>query len=338
MKQVVIPIFIPHKGCPFDCIYCNQKTISGQSEDVSLEMMRNMIEMHLTSVSKDTVVEIGFYGGSFTGIDKNQQIQYLETAYEYIRQGRIKAIRLSTRPDYISLEILEYLKEYGVNTIELGVQSLDQEVLDKTCRGHNREHVINASQLIKEFGINLGIQTMIGLPGDNREKDLCTAREVIGLKPALVRIYPTLVIKGTYLETMYYKGLYTPLTLETAVEICAELLEMYESSGIKVIRVGLQPTETINEGMDVAAGPFHSAFRQLVEARLNLHKLEELIQKHQLQNAEKITIFTGCRNISNVTGQKKGNINYLRDKYGYKQIKVKVDESLNGNIHISKHQ
>lgn len=333
-KHLIIPIFIPHKGCPFDCIYCNQRSISGQIEEMTEVKMRSIIEEHLKFVEKDTFVELGFYGGSFTGIEKEQQIHFLKIANEYIINNKICEVRLSTRPDYIDEGILEYLKYYNVKTIELGVQSLDDSVLEQSHRGHNAETVFRSSMLIKEAGLNLGIQTMIGLPGDSFEKDLYTAQQVIALKPKIVRIYPTLVIKGTYLEELFYKTEYEPLNLSQAVEICTTLLKLYEENNIKVIRLGLQPTDTINTGMDVVAGPFHPAFRQLVESKLALSKIESIIIDRKLSDKLEITVFTDKRNISNVIGQKRENINFLKEKYGFENINVVVNKQLGDNIEI----
>lgn len=326
---MVIPIFIPHKGCPFDCIYCNQKTISGQVEEIKISQIHEIITSYLNSSPKDAYIEVGFYGGSFTGIEKEQQIAFLKTAYDFIVSGDIKGIRLSTRPDYIDVQILDYLKRYGVKTIELGVQSLDNEVLKISNRGHNREVVFNSSSLIKDAGFELGIQTMIGLPGDSKEKDLITAQSVLQLSPQIVRIYPTLVIKNTYLEELLSKGVYTPLSLQNAVDICADLLDIYEGNGINVIRIGLQPTESINEGMDVVAGPFHPAFRQLVESKSCLNKIEKLIDKNKFKNDTCCEIQTREKYLSSVVGQKRQNIKYLKEKYGFKNIDIVINENLN---------
>lgn len=322
-------------GCPFDCIFCNQKKISGQAEEMTEDKVREVINTHLLSANENAYVEIGFYGGSFTGIEKNKQIKYLKIAHEFVKQGKVKEIRLSTRPDYIDEEILGYLKEHNVRTIELGVQSLDPEVLVKTCRGHSAEQVIASARLITERGFKLGIQTMIGLPGDSREKDIQTAKRVIELSPQLVRIYPALVIKNTYMEEMFRLGMYTPLSLNDAVSICAELLLLYEENNINVIRIGLQPSDNINENMDVVSGPFHPAFRQLVQSRLMLNKIEKIIKDENLAAAESILIKTNTKNISNVIGQKKENIYYLKAKYNYKHISIKTDETHENIINIS---
>jgi len=335
-KHFVIPIFVPHKGCPFDCIYCNQKKISGQVKEITEDIMRSTIETHLASIGDGSFVEIGFYGGSFTGIDKDQQLKLLKIANEYIDKGKVQSIRLSTRPDYINSDILNYLKEYRVETIELGVQSLSEDVLKKSCRGHSVNDVITSSHHIKEYGFKLGIQTMIGLPGDSKPKDIFTAKKVVELKPDIVRIYPTLVIKDTMLERMYYNKEYIPLTIDDAVDICADLIQIYEENGIIVIRVGLQPTENINENSDVVAGPFHPALRQLVESRIFLKRINDSIIKNKLEKEKRIIINTGVRYVSNVIGQKKANVRYLKEKYAFEEIKVRGSENLGKEILVEK--
>lgn len=335
-KHMVIPVFIPHKGCPFDCIFCNQKLISGQIKDVTEADMRETIESHISSAKENTYIEIAFYGGSFTGIDRGLQFSYLKIADEYIKRGVVKGIRLSTRPDYINKSILEYLVKFNVKTIELGVQSLDEDVLIKACRGHDISDVMTSSRLINEYGINLGIQTMIGLPGDTSEKALFTAQRVVELKPQIARIYPTLVIKNTYLEKLYNEGKYNPVALEDAIELCADLLEIYSSNEINVIRIGLQTTENINEGKDVIAGPFHPAFRQLVESRLALRKVIKQIRDKNIMNEDEITIYCETGNISDVIGQKKYNIHYLKTHFPYKNIKIIEKKGIKEKIIVEK--
>lgn len=322
MKHIVIPIFIPHKGCPHDCVFCNQKKISGQKDEVTESIMRDIIESHLNTVNGEAKIEIAFFGGSFTGIDREEQIKYLKIANDYIEKGPVRSIRLSTRPDYISDDILSYLKKYNVSVIELGVQSLDKEVLEKSNRGHSVEDVLKSSKMIRDKGFVLGIQTMIGLPGDNYEKAVNTARKVVELAPDIVRIYPTLVIKGTYLEQLYNSGQYTPLSLEDAVDLCAKLMEIYESNDINVIRVGLQPTDSICDGGDVVAGPFHPAIRQLVDSKRAQWDIEEMIIKNKLAGRKNLTILADKKDVSVIVGQKKSNIKYFKEKYNYEEIKV----------------
>lgn len=334
-KHAVIPVFIPHKGCPHDCIFCNQRKISAQDDEMSADKMNEIIQAHLKTITPGTNIEIGFYGGSFTGIDRSLQFEFLAAANEYVKSGRVTQIRLSTRPDYINSEILEYLKLFNVGTIELGVQSMDDGILKASCRGHNADDVYKSSLLVKEYGFKLGIQTMIGLPGDSREKDIFTAKKVIEIRPSIVRIYPVLVIRGTYLEKLLLDGSYNPLGLDDAVDICAELLEMYESSNINVIRIGLQQSDNIREGHEVAAGPVHPAFRQLVESRLALRKIEECIIRQELKGAGGIIILTGSSNISNVIGQRKCNIDYISKKYSIGSVKVKESGKYCREIHIN---
>lgn len=332
---MVIPVFIPHKGCPFDCIYCNQKAISGQIEEMTVDKIRRIIETNLSNVKRDAYPELGFYGGSFTGIDKDLQIQYLSTANEYLKSGKIKEIRLSTRPDYIDEEILKTLIEYNVGTIELGVQSMDDRVLLKSSRGHTEQDVIRACRLIKEAGINLGIQTMVGLPGSNPSKELETAEKVVKLEPKILRIYPTLVIKGTLLEKLYSDGVYKPLDLDEAVDICAEILKIYNENDINVIRIGLQPTDNINENFDVLAGPFHPSFRQLVESKFMLNKIENYLMEYDLLKEHDIIIYTGKENISNIIGQRRENVEFLKKKYNFSKVFIGCKEGLKKEIFVS---
>jgi histone acetyltransferase (RNA polymerase elongator complex component) len=333
-KHVIIPVFIPHKGCPFDCIYCNQKTISGQMEEMTVEKMQEVVEEHLSFIPQDAHVEIGFYGGSFTGIDKQQQEDFLRAAESYVHSGRVREIRLSTRPDFISSDILNTLAQYSVKTIELGVQSLDDEVLRQSCRGHGAQEVFQAAALIRHHGIRIGIQTMVGLPGDTRSKALETARKVVELQPAVVRIYPVLVIRGTYLQRLYETGLYQPLQLEEAVETCTDLLELYQINGISVIRMGLQRTDHINEAADVVTGPFHPAFRQLVESRLVLRRIEQIIREKGLAGSRSIRILTIPGNTSNIVGQKSANMEFLKTRYGFERIRVEEVKALKWDVDV----
>ncbi len=334
VKHIVIPVFIPHKGCPFDCIYCNQKAISGENGEITEDKIHNIINAHIENLRQDAYVEIGFYGGSFTGIEKELQIKYLGIAAEYIKKGSVKAVRVSTRPDYIDEDVLEILKSYNVRTVELGVQSMDEDVLLKSLRGHTAKDVIKSSCLLKEAGFNLGIQTMVGLPGSNREKEIATAKKVVELKPDIVRIYPTLVIKGTYLEKCYIEGRYKPLDLAGAVDVCAELMKIYDENNINIIRVGLQPTDNINENFDVVAGPFHPSFRQLAESKLMIEKIENYIRVYDLCKENDIIIYTGKENISNLVGQKRENVDYLKKKYNFDNIFIKSMEGMKKGIFI----
>lgn len=327
-KHVNIPIFIPHKGCRYDCAFCNQKKISGQMTEMTENKMESIIQDHIKTVAEDSFVEIAFFGGSFTGIEKERQIEYLKLANEYIDKGFVKEIRISTRPDYINNEILEYLAKYNVGTIELGAQSLDELVLKGSNRGHDVYDVYYSSNLIKQKGFRLGIQTMVGLPCDTFEKSINTAKKIVLLKPDFVRIYPALVIKGTELERMYVNKEYKPLKLEDAVELCSQILSIYDKHKIKVIRVGLMPTDNIAEGKDVVSGPFHPAFRQLVTSRQVLKSIEKEILERKLFKNENLEIISTEKNISNLVGHKSANIKYLKSKYKFKFINIKSEKEV----------
>lgn len=329
-KQYIIPIFVPHLGCPNDCVFCNQKSISGQTKQVTKEDVKNIIEEHLKYIKKDSKVEVAFFGGSFTGIEEEKQIELLEAAYEYIKNKKIDSIRISTRPDYINREILKRLKKYKVKTIELGVQSANDYILKKAGRGHTFEDVIKASKLIRWYGFDLGHQMMVGLPESTTVDEINTAKQLIKLKPKMVRIYPVLVIKNTKLEKDYNEGKYKPLTVTQAVEVCKELVKLFVKKHIEVIRIGLQPTDTItnpdNDKSEVVAGPFHPAFRQLVESGMWYDVIVEKIKQLNTKVKE-VVVTVNPADVNNVIGQRKDNINNLRDVYDVNLI-VKADEKI----------
>ena len=278
----IIPVFISHQGCPHQCVFCNQDRIAGKYEEVFAKDVRKTIDEYLETInSKGATIEVSFFGGTFTAIDVNKQKELLEVAREYKEKGLIHKIRLSTRPDAILPYILGYLKEYKVDIIELGVQSLDDEVLRKAGRGHSVNDVVVASKLIKEAGFTLGHQIMPGLPGDNFEIDIETTKKSIEMKPDICRIYPSLVIKDTPMEDMYKRGDYVPYSLDEAVYISGEMLKLYNEAKIKVIRIGLQPTDTITTGKDIVDGPFHPAFRELVEGHLICETLDKRSPKEK---------------------------------------------------------
>lgn len=314
-KEYIIPIFIPFLGCPHDCAFCNQVKITNYKDNINKENTIRQINQYLSYFPKnENLKEIAFFGGSFTGLDEKVMISYLEIALNYKKKGIIDRIRLSTRPDYINNSILDILKKYEVDVIELGIQSLDNEILNANERGHSKEDSISASKLIKDYGFKLGHQIMPGLYKDSFDKAIKTGLDSIKMNPDMVRIYPTLVIKDTKLEKLYKEGLYKPLSLDEAIEISSRLYMIYSYKKIPVIRIGLQPTENINEKKDVVAGPFHPSIRQLVETNIHKIYLEELINKYRLKN--KIKIHISNREISIIAGNKKANKNYFYKKYG----------------------
>ncbi len=330
-KEYVIPVFVPHLGCPNDCVFCNQKSISGQKKNITKEDVQKTIEYYLDNIKdKESQKEIAFFGGSFTGIDEKLQEELLQVAYEYVSQGKVDSIRISTRPDYINKDILKKLKKYKVKTIELGVQSANDYILKKCNRGHNFDDVKKASKLIRWYGFNLGHQMMVGLPDSTRIDEINTAKALIKLKPKMIRIYPVLVVKGTKLEQDYKEGNYQPLSVVQAVEICKELVKMFIYNKINVIRVGLQNTEEIsdpeNEKSEVVAGPYHPAFRQLVESAMWYDSIVEKIKKLNVKVKE-VEVTVNPIDENSVIGHKKENVNKLKDLYDVDLI-VKKDDNI----------
>lgn len=326
MRKYNIPIFVPHKGCPFDCVFCNQKRITGSTTDVVPDDVTRTIEEYLETLpDNDRNIEVAFFGGSFTGIPIEEQSALMERVLPYIKDGKINGIRLSTRPDYINREILDNLKKHCVTTIELGVQSMAETVLKAANRGHNSKQVRDAVALIRQYDFSLGLQMMTGLPGDTDELSEMTAREIIKLKPDFVRIYPTLTIKDTFLEKMYNNGTYKPQSLESAVELSKKLVYMFERENIDVIRVGLQTTDEINSGASVVAGPFHSSFGELVESSIYYDIIASAISSVG-ENAE-VIVYVNPKDISKAVGNKRNNILKFKNSLGI-NVKIKGDINL----------
>jgi histone acetyltransferase (RNA polymerase elongator complex component) len=290
--------------------------INGRETDVTCSDIKEIIEEHLELLPKNSEKEVAFFGGTFTGIDKRIQEGYLATVKPYIDSGLIDGIRLSTRPDYINEKILDLLLKYGVTTIELGVQSLDDEVLAKSERGYKSNIVEAASTLIKSYGFKLGIQIMPGLPGSSNKTDYETAEKVLKIKPDMVRIYPTLVINNTKLEKMYYNKEYSPMELKEAIIRVLPIMVLFELSDINIIRVGLQPSDDLCEEGVIKAGPFHPAFKETIETEIYGRFLRSL-------NLEILDVVTHEKNISKIVGMKKKNKLYFG-----KNMTIKIDNNL----------
>ena len=330
-KQYIIPIFVPHLGCPNDCIFCNQKSISGQKKNMTKEEAKKIIDDYLKNIkNEDAQIEIAFFGGSFTAIEVEKQEELLELAYEYVKNGQVESIRISTRPDSIDKETLKRLKKYKVKTIELGVQSANNYILKRSNRGHTFEDVKKASKLIRRYKFDLGHQMMVGLPESTKIDEINTAKALIKLRPKMVRIYPVLVIKNTKLEKEYKEGKYEPLPLVQAVETCKELVEMFVKKKIDVIRVGLQNTDEITnpeeKTSEVVAGPYHPAFRQLVESSLWYDAIVARIKKLNVKVKE-VEVTVNPADSNNVIGHKKENVIKLKDTYDVDLI-LKQDENI----------
>lgn len=312
-KHSNIPIFIPHRGCNNNCVFCNQRSITGNKCAPTVTEVKEIIDEYLGFL-KDREAEIAFFGGSFTGIPIEEQTEYLICAYEYVKNKKVLGIRISTRPDYIDEEILANLKKYGVINIELGVQSMCGDVLKASKRGHTASDTYKAVNLIKSEGFGLGLQMMIGLPCDTPAKSRYTACEIVKMGADFARVYPVCVLQETELYDMYKRGEYSPLDVDTAVEIAVDVMKILESGGVSVIRIGLQETDTL--GGSVAAGAYHPAMGELVKSRIIRDSLENEIINQQIK--EEIVFKVPAHMLSKTVGQHRCNVLYLEKKYNVK--------------------
>lgn len=276
MRHFTIPIFIPMQACPHRCIYCDQHAIAGHSAVPDAAAVREIIRDHLVTLPVDAVIEVGFFGGTFTGLPLARQEALLQAVQPFLASGQVQHIRLSTRPDMIDDKVLELLIKMKVGTVELGAQSMDNEVLRLSERGHDAACVENAARMIKAAGLRLGLQMMTGLPGDTKEKSLATTKKIVALGADDVRIYPAVVVRGTPLAELFACGKYAPQSLQEAVELVAALVPIFESAGIRIIRMGLHPSQGLLDGSALVAGPFHVAFGELVQTELWRQKLAQI--------------------------------------------------------------
>lgn len=312
-KNYIIPIFIPHLGCPNDCIFCNQKKIAKDYDAQKEENIKKDIEKYLALYEGKSDIELAFYGGSFTALDYPLMLSYLKLANTYVERGLIDSIRISTRPDAISEEILDELEKYNVKTIELGAQSMNDAVLDALRRGHKAADTIRSAKMIKKRGFTLGLQMMTGLYKSSKEMDIATAEAIAALEPDFVRIYPTLVIKDTELVDRLEDGSYKPLDVDEAVDTLKSIVIIFEAKDIEIIRIGLQTTDNIQLGKDVVAGPFHPAIRSLIYEAIYLEIIEEFIELNKITND--FTIASSKKVASYLSGSKKANRKKIYQKY-----------------------
>jgi len=324
LKHANVALFVPHNGCPHQCSFCSQRTITGRQEQPAPEDVVKAAEIAEKSLGAETQnAEIAFFGGSFTAIDRAYMVSLLEAAYPFVKSGRFKGIRVSTRPDYIDVEVLSVLKKYGVTTIELGAQSMDDRVLGLNGRGHTSKQVEDASKLISAEGFTLGLQMMTGLYGDTAAGAVMTAQKLAGLKPQNVRIYPTIILRSTELGERYLKGEYKTLSLDETVGLCARLLDFFESRGIEVIRLGLHASRQLER--DMLSGPWHPAFGELCESRRFFNKVMAYTALNGVPKGE-LTVAVNPKDISVAKGQKKSNIQKFYDN-GY-NVEIKTDKSV----------
>lgn len=309
MRHNNISVFVPHLGCPHSCSFCDQHTISGELKAPGVDELRRLLTDAYNRIDDKKNTEIAFFGGSFTAIERGYMISLLKTAYEFIKNDGFYGIRISTRPDFISSDILNILKQYGVTSIELGAQSMCDDVLNANDRGHTADDVKKSSELIKSYGFELGLQMMTGLYMSDKEKDLFTAKEIISLGPETVRIYPVCVLNNTKLSRLYETGKYTLMPFDDMIELCSELLIMFSNAGIKVIKCGLHASQDVKDKL--VTGYYHPAFRELCESRI----YRKLFEKEISGSKEKYFEFSvNDRCLSKARGQSNENITYFKNK------------------------
>ncbi len=330
-RESIIPVFVPHLGCPHFCVFCNQNRITGRPAPATPETVKNAIETAAALTPTEPKRQLAFYGGSFTAIPAGEQEALLATAKPYLERGVISSIRLSTRPDAIDGEVLERLKRYGVETVELGAQSMDDGVLRLSARGHTAGDVETASRLIKAAGFKLILQMMTGLPGDTDEKTEDTAKKIIALGPDGVRIYPTVIVRDTALYDMWKAGTYGEHTVEDAVRVCARILPLFQKAGIPVIRLGLNPTEELSKGGAVG-GAYHPALGELVMSRIFREKAEQLLAG--VPRDSSVILGVDKSDISKMVGQHRCNVETLQEEFSLKILKVLPTQALKGEIKL----
>jgi len=331
-KTFIVPVFIPHQGCALDCIFCNQNTITGNADVPSPAETSSYLEKSLRPDRPHAV--IAFYGGSFTCMPREEQDAYLGAAQSFIARGMAAGTRLSTRPDCMDDATASYLKGLGVVTVELGVQSLSDDVLKASGRGHDAECSLSAVAAVRSAGLELGLQFMAGLPGDTPERFIATVNGVIAMKPDFVRIYPTLVVKGAPLEKLWARGGYSPLSLDEAVALCASAVKLLRDAGIKVIRLGLQPSRELEDAL--LAGPYHPAFGHLVESEIAYGRMAEALtdtndkgpthRSAPTNRMERHLFFTvNPSELSVYRGIKSANVERLRSLSGGAEVSILAD-------------
>ncbi len=326
MRHFNIPFFIPELGCPHQCVFCDQHRISGTLQAPKPEEVDLQVAAYLKTFPKiERQVEIAFFGGNFTGLPQNEQEAYLKAASKWVKNEEVNGIRLSTRPDYINPEVLKLLKKYGVSSVELGAQSLDEKVLRLAGRGHSAKHVEEASKMILDAGFVLGLQMMTGLPGDTMEKSVYTAHRIKELGAKETRIYPTLVIRGTQLEQMYLAGSYQPLRQEETIERCKKLVLFFEENQIRILRLGLHPSDGLSNCSELLAGPFHPALKELVNTAIWKDIFRESVIK---KKGNCLVISVAPKELNAAIGHKAANKKWLLEHY--ERVDFKTDPKLNG--------
>ena len=332
-RESIIPVFVPHLGCPNDCVFCNQRRISGSLTPARPGDVTEAIERALAITPAGTRRQLAFYGGSFTAIPDAEQEALLGAAQPWLERGDIASIRLSTRPDAIDGAVLARLRRYGVETVELGAQSMSDSVLALSGRGHTAQDVRVAALAVKAAGFKLILQMMTGLPGSDDGTDIESAREIAALSPDGVRVYPTVIVKDTALCDLWRAGRYTEHTVEDAVRVCARIVPIFEAAGIPIIRLGLNPTEDLSGG-DAVGGAYHPALGELVRSRIMRGKAEALLEG--AEPGAELTLRVNPRLMSQLVGQHGANRKYLTEKFGLKRLKIVPDGAVEGVVMCEK--
>ncbi len=333
--RLIVPLFIPNEGCPHRCIYCNQEKVTERSAPLEREAIKEIINASIESEKyrRARIKEIAFFGGTFTNLSEERIVYYLESVRPYIKDGMFQWIRVSTRPDTVTPDVLEIMKEYGVRVVEIGAQSMDDNVLRLSRRGHTVSDIIQAVNLLKENGFYAGIQLMPGLPGDTKERFISGLERVIELRPYSLRLYPALVLKGTVLHRWFREGRYSPLDVEEAVEICADACMMLEDNGIPVIRIGLFNSPSLLKDGEVVAGPWHQAFGHLVRSRIYQRRITPFLAG--IQKGSSIILRVRREEEPLLRGYKNQEIKKLEQRMGIRITSIILDEEIEyGEIRI----
>ena len=325
-RRRILPIFVPHAGCPNDCVFCNQKRISGSLLPASAETVRQAV----SALAPGSGYELAFYGGSFTAIPENEQEELLRACVPARESGAVSVLRVSTRPDAVTPEKLARLRFYGVETVELGAQSMCDEVLRRSGRGHTAADTVKAAALIKASGFSLILQMMTGLPGSSDARDIETARAVAALSPDGVRIYPTVIVRDTPLYDLWTAGAYREHTVEDAVRVCAEIVPVFERAHIPIIRLGLNPSDELSGGA-AAGGAYHPALGELVRSRIWRDKAERLLSAAAAPG-ESVILGVAPNRISVMTGQHRANLTYLRERFSLADVRILAADVDDGEI------
>ncbi len=323
----ILPIFVPHLGCPNECVFCDQKRISGSPLSAGRLDVTRALEKAKAAGSSG--LELAFYGGSFTAVRRELQRELLAAAAPYLADGTVRSIRLSTRPDAVDADTLAFLKERGVRTVELGAQSMDDGVLAASGRGHTADDTIRAANMVRVTGFQLILQMMTGLPGSDRDKDVESARRIAALGPDGVRVYPTVIVKNTPLEDMWRAGTYREHTVADAVAVCADILPLFEAAGIPVIRLGLNPTDELSAGGAVA-GAYHPALGELVRSEMLRRKAAALLRT--VPAGARVTMGVAPAHISAMIGQHRANVRALREEFSLSDLTVKAVDGAGGDV------